>query len=330
VIDQFTARGTALFNMPTDPCGPARIATAAECARTGLPASLYGSAALFNPTGQYNTIQGGNTNLVPEEAKNMTLGVVFQVNNNLAASIDYYKIRIEKFISQQPYAVLAACLKTGEARYCNSVRRDQFGSLWQDQTGGSGITALSENQGTNENAGVDLSLDYLMRMDSMGSLKFNLTGTYLITAKFQALPGVDFFECKGMHGTTCGVPSPEWRHKVRATWQTPWNMELAGTWRHVGKVQQEFATDQRLFGFPNPPVNIADRGFSARNYFDLFASWSATKKLTVSGGINNLFDKDPPLGSQGVTAAAFGNGNTYPQVYDALGRKVFLNASYRF
>ena len=29
-------------------------------------------------------------------------------------------------------------------------------------------------------------------------------------------------------------------------------------------------------------------------------------------------------------AAAFGNGNTYPQVYDALGRRVFINATYKF
>jgi iron complex outermembrane recepter protein len=36
------------------------------------------------------------------------------------------------------------------------------------------------------------------------------------------------------------------------------------------------------------------------------------------------------LASQGVLAASFGNGNTYPQVYDALGRRIFLNATYKF
>ena len=133
-----------------------------------------------------------------------------------------------------------------------------------------------------------------------------------------------------MHGTNCGVPSPKWRHKLRTTWQTPWNVDIGGTWRHIDGVDQEFAGTQRLYGFPNPAVNVADQKMGKREYFDLSFSWNATKALTLNGGINNLFDKDPPLASQGVLAASFGNGNTYPVVYDALGRRVFLSASYKF
>jgi outer membrane receptor protein involved in Fe transport len=48
----------------------------------------------------------------------------------------------------------------------------------------------------------------------------------------------------------------------------------------------------------------------------------------LRAGINNLLDKDPPL--SGLVGAGFGNGNTYPQVYDALGRRVFLNATVKF
>jgi iron complex outermembrane receptor protein len=31
-----------------------------------------------------------------------------------------------------------------------------------------------------------------------------------------------------------------------------------------------------------------------------------------------------------VVAAVFGNGNTYPQVYDAMGRHIFLNLTAKF
>ena len=41
-------------------------------------------------------------------------------------------------------------------------------------------------------------------------------------------------------------------------------------------------------------------------------------------GINNLLDKDPPLVGQDSCPAVFCNGNTFPQVYDTLGRFVFL------
>lgn len=47
-------------------------------------------------------------------------------------------------------------------------------------------------------------------------------------------------------------------------------------------------------------------------------------------GINNVFDQDPPIVSQVVARAPFGNGNTYPVLYDAMGRKIFLTLTAKF
>jgi outer membrane receptor protein involved in Fe transport len=56
-------------------------------------------------------------------------------------------------------------------------------------------------------------------------------------------------------------------------------------------------------------------------------------------GINNLLDTDPPLASNTADAAAgygartappFGNGNTYPQVYDSMGRFLFAGVTVDF
>jgi len=50
--------------------------------------------------------------------------------------------------------------------------------------------------------------------------------------------------------------------------------------------------------------------------------------------VNNAFDKDPPvvdanfLGIAGT--ASFGNGNTFPGVYDAIGRTVFVGLTADF
>ncbi len=44
-------------------------------------------------------------------------------------------------------------------------------------------------------------------------------------------------------------------------------------------------------------------------------------------GINNILDKDPPISSSVGTT---GNGNTYPQLYDALGRFVFIRGKVSF
>jgi outer membrane receptor protein involved in Fe transport len=42
-----------------------------------------------------------------------------------------------------------------------------------------------------------------------------------------------------------------------------------------------------------------------------------------------VFDRDPPLTSQSGPSI-FGNGNTFPQVYDALGRRVFVGLTAKF
>ena len=46
--------------------------------------------------------------------------------------------------------------------------------------------------------------------------------------------------------------------------------------------------------------------------------------------MNNVFDKDPPLVGQGNCVATVCNGNTFPQVYDALGRYIFVGVSADF
>ena len=66
---------------------------------------------------------------------------------------------------------------------------------------------------------------------------------------------------------------------------------------------------------------------ASRDYFDISASYNLTKNFTLRAFVNNLLDKDPPIRQQG---AGFVNGNTYPVVYDALGRKVGLSVTAKF
>ncbi|MNC99853.1 TonB dependent receptor [compost metagenome] len=65
----------------------------------------------------------------------------------------------------------------------------------------------------------------------------------------------------------------------------------------------------------------------AEDYFDLAANWVITDKAALTLGINNVLDDNPSItASVGTT----GNGNTFPQTYDALGRYVFLRATLDF
>ncbi len=56
-------------------------------------------------------------------------------------------------------------------------------------------------------------------------------------------------------------------------------------------------------------------------------TWQATEILMLRVGVNNVFDKEPPLSADVGTGT--GNGNTFPGTYDALGRYWFMGVSVR-
>jgi outer membrane receptor protein involved in Fe transport len=49
------------------------------------------------------------------------------------------------------------------------------------------------------------------------------------------------------------------------------------------------------------------------------------QRLNLRLGVNNIFDNDAP-----VNGLSLGNGNTFPQVYDALGRYLFAGFTIDF
>jgi iron complex outermembrane recepter protein len=325
VIDLFTAQGLTLFTLSADPCGPSRTATAAQCARTGVTATQYGSDILDSPAGQYNYLQGGNPLLKPEKSDSYTIGAVFAVGKNFTASVDYFDIKVDKVIGvAPPGTILTQCLNTGSAAFCDLIRRDRLGTLWALPAGQ--IISTNQNLGSLKTSGVDVTFDYNQKLPSFGALKFNFNGTYLKANKTEPVAGLGEYDCVGLHGSNCGVPSPEWRHKFRTTWETPWGIDVAATWRHIGKVQDEGTSSNPLLN--NSALAEKDRTLGERNYLDLAASYAVTKKITFRAGINNVFDRDPPL--SGLTSGVVGNGNTYPQVYDALGRRFFFNVTAAF
>ena len=324
VIELFRAQGVALFDMSHDPCGPSKDFSAAECARTGVTAAQYGSSILDSPAGQFNYLQGGNVKLNPETSKSYTLGLVLEPMKNLSFTVDYFNIKVEDVISTAPPATtLAQCAKTGSSQFCSLVQRDRLGTLWALPAGL--IVATNQNLSQWQTSGVDVGASYSHKLEGYGGLKFDFNGTWVKEFVVEPIPGLGSFDCAGYHGGTCGAPQPIWRHKLRGTWETPWHWDLALTWRHFDSVDQEGINSSPLLAASVAP---ADRTLASRDYFDIAASWAVTKQFTIRGGINNVLDKDPPL--SGLVGAGYGNGNTYPQVYDALGRRLFLNLTAKF
>jgi len=326
LVELFTAQGNNLFDMDSDPCaGATPSATLAQCQRTGVKADQYGKIQ-DSPAGQYNFLGGGNPNLKPENANSVTLGLVLTPSKDLSFNIDYFDIKIRDTIGGIPATTtLTKCLETGDPAFCSLIQRDRLGTLWLLDEGR--IVATSQNVGSSRTSGFDLGVNHGLGLGANGSLNITAVGTLLRRLESEPIKGEGSFDCVGLYNGAgnCGTPNPKWRHRVRTTWMTPYNVDMSVTWRHFGGVKlDKTSTNPLLKG----SFNAVDEKLAAQNYLDVAASWRATKQFTLIGGINNLLDKSPPITAQ--VGAGAGNGNTFPQVYDALGRRVFITGTYKF
>ena len=315
-----------------DPCAgtAAQIAgrglTAAQCARTGVSAAQFGNIEA-NPAAQYNGLTGGNPNLKPETGTTKSFGFVASPSfiPGLTASVDYFDIKVEDYIAGVGADLaIDRCLATGDAFFCGLIKRDAGGSLWLSNQGY--VIDTNLNTGALSTKGYDINVSYDANLDDWGlkgagSIGVTLVGTYLDKLETQPLPKDPTYDCAGFYGSKCGVPNPEWRHKFRVTWDTPfWGIQTSAQWRYFGSVDVESSSSNpQLKG----SVDKTDATFKAQNYIDLTGSIDFAKHYTFRVGANNVFDKDPPLVGQNNCPSGSCNGNTYPQVYDAVGRYVY-------
>ncbi|MFL6674998.1 MAG: TonB-dependent receptor domain-containing protein [Massilia sp.] len=333
IFELYTPQAVVLAGPNDDPCqGDKPKATQAQCANTGLPANLYGKVDA-NSTNQYNGRTGGNPKVQPETADTVTFGFVLEPMKNLTLTVDAFKLKIKDAIqSANSQATFTQCLNTGNPLYCNMVHRDSLGSLWLLPTGY--VEAGTTNIGSQGTSGIDLGASYRARLAGLGGLDFTLNGTFVKTYEVENLPGAGSYDCAGLYGPTCGTPTPKWRHKFRTTWSSPWNFDVSVTWRYFERVKNDILDpNQLLSGDPADPLTLdtkRDTYLASRSYLDLSGVYRFNKKLALSVGINNLLDKDPPLGSSSSIGGSSGNGNTYPQIYDSYGRFVYANMTYRF
>jgi outer membrane receptor protein involved in Fe transport len=222
--------------------------------------------------------------------------------------------------------VFTQCLTTGNPLYCSKVHRDSLGSLWLLNTGY--VEAGTTNIGSQGTSGIDVGASYRTKLEGMGGLDFSMNGTYVKTYTVENLPGLGDYNCAGLFGATCGTPTPKWRHKLRTTWSSPWNFDVSATWRYFDEVKNDMLDSNPLLA--GELDTARDAKLPARSYLDLSGVYRFSKTLAVSVGVNNLLDKDPPLGSSSSLGGSYANGNTYPQIYDSYGRFLYANMTYRF
>jgi len=323
VNDLFSPQVMSLWS-GSDPCAGAKPEfTAAQCQRTGVLASQYGRVPEA-ASSQYNQLGGGNRQIQPETADTWTVGAAFSPLRNLDLSVDFADIRIRDTISSiGAVNILRNCALTGVASLCDAVKRHPAsGDLWRgDSPIDSGhVRNLGGNFGTLHYRGVDVGAHHRLVLGP-GSLVSDFIGTYTLAYDVDPIPGVPSarYDCAGRINESCALP--KWRHvaNVRYNWH---DYSVGLRWRYMGAMDYR-NTD----GSPGKTdlIVAGNGGIGAANYFDLSGSVGFADGWEWTAGINNVFDRAPPL----VGTPLAGNGNS-PGGYDPLGRYFFTSLSYRY
>ncbi|WP_374295008.1 TonB-dependent receptor domain-containing protein, partial [Sphingomonas sp.] len=167
-------------------------------------------------------------------------------------------------------------------------------------------------------SGIDVGFSFAQPLGGLGSLNLDAQGTWLNELRTEPLPGLESYDCKGKNGQTCGQPTPEWKHQARLTWSDTEQVgSISLNWRYIGSTTLDSTA---------PVFNSRIKAYS---YFDLAATAKVQDGIVFRAGVNNLFDKDPPILALSALGN-FNNGNTYPGVYDAVGRTVFVGLTAEF
>ncbi len=335
VAEAFTPPIVGITTAVPDPCAPPITYTLLQCERTGATVTQYQNGSIPQGTAaQLSEETSGNPNLKPEQADSYTLGVNFAPSQipRLTGSVDYYHIQIKDEIGVIPYLlVLSDCADTGNPMYCSQiVRQPKTGSLNGNSVAGGGyIIQQNYNLGTALNSGVDVQLNYKLDLPAgLGDLAFGLNGTYLLHNETTPLPGSRTYDCAGLFGFTCQTVNPRWRHLLRTTWETPWQVSASLTWRYIGAVSQDNdSADPTLHFSTFDGYDYVNARIPAFNYLDLEATWNVNASVQIRAGADNLLDKDPPLVNTDIVAG--GAANTY-STYDLFGRQLFLAFTARF
>jgi iron complex outermembrane recepter protein len=342
---------TGLSTLAIDPCQGNRINAADAgkagtltnlCQLQGVPVSQIGSVAAPS-SNQINNTGGGNPELKPEKADTTTLGLVWEPDfvNNLSFNVDYWKIKLKGAISS-PSAnqVVTGCFDAtlnpgfSNNQFCQSIQRDPLnGGL--NGTGSKGVVTQQSNLGSYNYSGVDVGVTYRLPLKDVGApswgrLDFKFDLAILQKADFKAQPNIDNLEQAGFYGVDVGTPYSKNRFNQRTTW-TAGDFELGYTWRFIGSsAAQKGTVPCSTTNNVQPCIQDENTTIKAYNYFDLNGAWQPTKNLKLSLTVNNALNSKPPLVGTGIGPGASNYGNTFPAVYDVIGRRYTLKATATF
>ena len=274
---------------------------------------IPGKTKPANCNQQFQVLNGGNVNLSPERSKSGTVGVVFEPVNNLTLSVDYWNIRLSQQIDTlKDFDVLG-----DPVTFASAYHRNPQGNLATDGSQcPSPVTCgyldlHNLNLGDVNTNGLDLAANYRLRTSDYGNFTFAMNSTWVHKYEYQNFEGGNFNN-KLASFSGDGVIF-RWQNTLNMAWSK--DKFGAGLTARYKSGYQDQDNDE-----------VANNHVPSYTTFDGYGSWQAIKGLTLTAGVRNLFDRDPPLSYQSGTFQA----GYDPRYADPMGRTFYVRGTYNF
>jgi len=274
---------------------------------------------------QVQVQQGGNPNLKPEKSKTYSVGIAFEPVQNLTFSADYWNIKL----SDQINAIDQISILDNPTLYgdkiirCKNIpvaQQAELNRCGADNLNSNAIgyvVTLTDNIGKVLTSGVDLSAGYVLNAGGAGTFAFTWDGTWVRSYKYQNSAADPLKENVGIY--VDNGPVFRWQHTLGLRWSLGDFTTRLGVRHKTGYTDQNNPTT--VVGGPSFYQNV-----KAYTLVDLAVTAKIGKNFSLTAGLNNLLDADPPFSNQSTRSQR----GYDPRFTDPTGRALFLRGAFTF
>jgi iron complex outermembrane recepter protein len=258
---------------------------------------------------------GGNPLLRPEKSTQWGVGGVWSPAPGTAVGLDYYDIRLKNaIIGFGTGDVLAQCPDGINGAGCPYIHRGPADPRFPNLPGPIVlIDVFGSNIANTRVSGIDLNGQITLPKLDWGRLTLAFQGTYQFDAKLRIGNAgyVNYID----HEMSPGVFT-YWRHYLAMNWDYgPWSATLTDNF-------QKGTYDEA----PSATNGTVQRRIGDYDIWNVSAFYKGFVNWTLSAGIKNLFDRNPPFSIQ-LGTNSIGYDPTYT---DPRGRLFWAGVKYAF
>jgi iron complex outermembrane receptor protein len=299
----------------------------ARCIGLGVPMD----GGYEQPNGQISVITNGNRGLKPETSNSFNLSLAYSPQplqnrrgiDSLDFELAYWDLRIDNPITAlDAQGQLDRCVVGNDNKFCEGIVRNAAGVV-------TSWTNALINIGRINTNGLDLTVAYKSPRMDFGRLFATSTSSFLFAYEEKVLGGSGLVT-NALQGTVIGAPErvfPRIKSALLLGWLYK-QLEVTLTTRYIHSVTENCAAPQNTPGTcsdpneSNPDLSTNKLGITVYNDVQLVWSPEFDHGLTITAGVNNIFNVDPP-----VCYSCSLNGFN-PATYDVPGIFGYLTAAY--